>query len=92
MIYVSVSLCTVTTYMEISKPNVCGVPQVDLSNDREAVTNLPDEVSLSFNQIAVERVIIKVFTHYRCDVIINDRIRSFFTVEWVKNFNPVVEG
>ena len=54
---------------------------MDLSNDMEASTNLPDTSSLSFNQMAVERVICKVFTHYRCDVIITDRIRSFFTVK-----------
>ena len=55
------------------------------SNNRETITNLPDTPSLSFNQTAVECVICKVFTHYQCDVIIIDRIRSF-TVKLGKAF------
>ena len=38
-----------TIQIQISRPNVCGVPQVDLSNDMEAIANLPDTSSFSFN-------------------------------------------
>lgn len=78
MIYICIGVTSYSYYLHgISRPNIYGVPQVDLSKDREAVTNLPDGLSLSSNQMAMERVICKVFTHYHCDVIINDRIRSF---------------
>ena len=63
---------------EISHPTKSGVPQVDLSGDSEAVVNLTGMIPLSPNQLAVQRVIGKVFTH---DVIITDRLRSLFTVK-----------
>ena len=52
---------------------------VDLSEDSEASIELPADLSLSSNQLSVERVIAKVFTRYHCDVIISDRLRSLFT-------------
>ena len=66
---------------EISHPNKYGAPQVDLSDDVEAVLNLASTESLSPNQLAVERIIAKIFTHHRCDVIITDRLRGLFTVK-----------
>ena len=66
---------------EISHPTKSGVPQVDLSDDSEAAVNINGTIPLSPNQLAVERVIGKVFTHYNCDVIITDRLRSLFTVK-----------
>ena len=52
---------------------------VDLTADTEASVELPEELSLSSNQLSIERIISKVFTHYHCDVIITDRLRSLFT-------------
>ena len=66
---------------EVSHPTKSGVPQVDLSNDSEALVNLTGTIPLSSNQLAVERVIGKVFTHYHCDVVITDRLRTLFTVK-----------
>ena len=63
---------------EYSHPNKYGVPQIDLSNDNEASVDLPAELSLSSDQLAIERLIVKVLTRYRCDVIITDRLRTLF--------------
>lgn len=52
---------------------------IDLSTDTEASVELPEELSLSSNQLSVERIISKVFTHYHCDIVITDRLRSLFT-------------
>lgn len=52
------------------------MPQVDLD---EANIEVPAGVSLSHNQLLVERVICKTFTHYKCDVVISDHLRSLFT-------------
>ncbi len=62
----------------ISHPNKVGTPLFDLNSDSEAEVEV-SELSLSVNQLAVERVITKVFTHYHCDVVITDRLRSMFT-------------
>ena len=53
------------------------MPQWDLSDDEEA--KISDCESLSFNQLCTERVIVKLFTHYKCDVVITDRLRFLFT-------------
>ena len=52
---------------EFSHPNKYGVPQIDLSDDNEASVDLPAELSLSSDQLAIERFIVKVFVRYRCD-------------------------
>ena len=70
-------LCSHILY-NFSPPNKYGVPLFDLSSDNEASVDLPLELSLSSDQLAVERVIVKVFTQYRCDVVITDRLRSVF--------------
>ena len=51
---------------------------MDLSSDEE-VSKATMESSLTHNQLLIERVICKTFTHHRCDVIISDRLRSLFT-------------
>jgi len=63
---------------DISHPNKLGVPQVDLSDDNEASV---DESSLATKQAVVERVIAKIFTRYKCDVIITERLRTLFSAK-----------
>ena len=75
--YFSFPICSHILY-NFSHPNKYGVPLFDLSSDNEASVHLPLELSLSSDQLAVERVIVKVFTQYRCDVVITDRLRSIF--------------
>lgn len=65
----------------ISHPSKSGLPQVDLSSDVEASVNQSCAKSLSPCQLAVERVIVKLFTHHKCNVIITDRLRSLFTMK-----------
>ena len=62
-----------------SHPNKRRVPQLDLSNDSEASGDLSVELSLSSDRLAIERVIVKTFSHHRCDVIVTDRVRTLFT-------------
>ena len=62
----------------ISHPNKYAVPQWDLSADEEAKIDI-SEHSFSVNQLCTERVIVKLFTHYKCDIVITDRLRSLFT-------------
>ena len=59
---------------KISRPNKSGVPQVSLVDDPEVQIDLPK--SLCSSQAAVERIIVKVFRHFHCDVVITDRLRS----------------
>lgn len=66
---------------DLSHPNKAGAPQIDLSNDAEACIDASSTPRLSPCQVAVERVISKVFSHYKCDIIITDRIRSLFTLK-----------
>ena len=58
----------------ISRPTRYGVPQLDLSLDE---VNIEAPESLSHNQLLVERVICKTFTHHKCDVVITDCLRSY---------------
>ena len=51
------------------------MPQVDLDEVNIEVQG----ILLSHNQLLVERVICKTFTHYKCDVVISDHLRSLFT-------------
>ena len=64
---------------DTSHPNKYGVPIADLSDDSEASIEFPENLPLSSNQLCIERVIVKVFNRYHCDVIITDRLRSLFT-------------
>lgn len=59
------------------------MPQWDLSDDEEAKISNPEH-SLSYNQLCTERVIVKLFTHYKCDVVITDRLRSLFTNKLIR--------
>lgn len=47
--------------------------------DSEASVDLSVELLLSSDRLAVERVIAKTFTHYQCDVIVTDLVRTLFT-------------
>ena len=62
---------------DISHPNKYGVPQVDFSADSEAA--ISDAMKLTPCQLALERLIVKIFNKYRCDVIITDRVRTLFS-------------
>ena len=64
----------------ISHPNKNGVPQVDLSGDTKASVDLSC-VQLSSCQLAVKRVIVKLFMHHKCNMVITDRLRSIFTMK-----------
>ena len=75
---------------ECSHPNKYGVPQIDLSNDNEASVDLPAKLSLSSDQLVVERLIVKVFTRYRCDVIITDRLRTPFRSKLCRMGNSTI--
>ena len=57
------------------------MPQVDLSCDKDAIVDLSCVQFLSPCQLAVERVIVKLFTHHKCQVVITDRLRSLFTTK-----------
>ena len=59
---------------EICHPNKYGVPQLNLNDDDEAKIDKSVEESFDFKQIVIERVIVKLFNHYRCDVVITDRL------------------
>ena len=63
----------------ISHPDKYGRPLLDLSKDSEASIPASTLQSLCHSQVAVERVITKTFTRYRCDVVVTDRLRSVFT-------------
>lgn len=54
------------------------MPQLELPLNIEAPG------SLSHNQLLVEKVICKIFTQYKCDVVITDRLRSLFTNKMVR--------
>ena len=59
----------------ISHPGKSGAPQIDLSDDEEATVN----VDLAGDQqLAIERVICKVFTKYSIACDVTDQIRSVF--------------
>ena len=51
---------------------------MDLSSDNEATVDSPLALTLSSSQLTLERLIVKVFNKYRCDVIITDRLRTLF--------------
>ena len=58
----------------ISHPNKYGLPQCDLSDGSEA--KFCSKQKLSDKQLLIERVIVKLFNHYHCDVLITDRLRA----------------
>ena len=62
----------------ISHPNRQGVPLFDLSVDETINIDISE---LPSKQLAVERVITKVFQMLRCNVIITDCIRSLFATK-----------
>jgi len=66
-------------FYELSHPNKYGVPQLDLSKDSEAKVEDSLLQQITSNQVPVERVIVKIFTKYRCDVVITDRLWTLFT-------------
>lgn len=54
----------------ISHPNKYGVLQWDLCDDEEG--KVSDCESFKFYQLCTERVIVELFTHHKCDVVITD--------------------
>ena len=63
----------------VSAPDKEGYPTLDLASDKDI--KIDDALIQKFSpkQLAVERVIVKVFVHYRCNVIITDRLKAMFT-------------
>ena len=63
----------------VSVPDKEGYPTLDLTSDKDI--KIDDTLIQKFSpkQLAVERVITKVFVHYNCDVIITDRLRAMFS-------------
>ena len=78
MIYIY-NICHSYYLSSISHVNKYGVPQLDLSADEEATVASVSEHSFSFSQLCTERVIVKLFSHYKCDVVITNRLRSLFS-------------
>ena len=72
---------------EISHPSKSGVLKVSLADDPEAQVELPK--SLCPSRAAIERVIIKVFRHSHCDVVITDRLRSLFSLKLWRMGNAI---
>ena len=70
--------CSLFLY-NISVPDKEGYPTVDLTSDEDAKLDKRLTQNLSPKQLSVERVIVKGFVHYQCDVIITDRIRAPFS-------------
>ena len=65
----------------ISHPSKHGVPTSDLSGDKTVkIEALPRSLS-AHKQLAVERVIVKIFQFLRLNVAITDRIRSLFSTK-----------
>jgi len=69
---------------EISHPDKEGFPQFDLSTDNDIILDLKLIKSFSPKQLAIERVMNKVFVTYRYDVIITDHLRSLFKAKLCK--------
>ena len=63
----------------ISVPDKEGCPTVDLSSDEDVKIDKTLTQNFSPKQLSVERIIVKTFVLYRCDVIITDRIRAMFS-------------
>ena len=59
----------------MSHPDKKGKPTFDLSSDSEAIV---ENESLAPKELAVERIITKVFSKLHSDVIVTDRLRSLF--------------
>jgi len=69
--------CFYSHYLySISRPNKYGLPQYDLSDDSEAKFSC--DLNLSDKLLLIERVIVKLFHHHHCDVLITDRLRALF--------------
>ena len=77
-IIVNYFLCFSDFLYDISHPDKEGFPQQDLSTDVDDMLDPNLKESFSPKQLAVERVIVKTFTTYRCDAVITDRLRSLF--------------
>lgn len=63
----------------ISVPDKEGYPTLNLASDEDIKIDDSLAQKLSPKQLAVERVIMKIFVHHRCDVIITDRLRAMFS-------------
>ena len=56
-------------------------------DDPEVQIDLPK--SLCPSQVAVERIIVKVFCHFHCDVVITDRLSSLFMLKLWRMGNAI---
>ena len=65
----------------ITHPNRQGVPLVDLSEDEVVKDKLDGISALTCKQLALERVMVKVFDVLRFNGIITDRIKSLFATK-----------
>ena len=65
----------------ISHPGRNGTPQLDLCEDEEASVSVENLSRLSPCQLAVERVIVKTFTHYKIPLDVSDSIRASFKLK-----------
>lgn len=75
------SYCSYSYYLySITHPNRKGIPLFDLSEDEAVKAKLGISV-LTCKQLALERVIVKVFDVLRINGIITDRIRSIFAAK-----------
>jgi len=63
----------------ISVPDKEGCPTVDLTSDGDVKIDKTLTQNFSPKQLSVERIIVKTFVLYQCDVIITDRIRAMFS-------------
>jgi len=74
--------CNCSHYLyTISLPTKYGLPQRDLSKDEDAKICLESDQKFSNKQLLIERVIVKLFKHYHCDVLITDRLRNMFSAK-----------
>ena len=65
----------------ISHPGRNGTPQLDLCEDEEASVSVENLSRLSPCQLALERVIVKTFTHYKIPLDVSDNIRASFKLK-----------
>ena len=66
----------------ISHPNPHGNPVIDLKDDPEAAVTVSQELKLSQNQLLIERIINKVFNHYKIPLDVTDSIRATFKTKF----------
>ena len=74
----------------ISRPDKEGYPQHDLSEDNDIVLDANVVEWFKSKQLAIERIITKIFVTYHIDVVITDCIQAHLVLnygEWVTKYN-----